>query len=152
MKAVQKPISGEEEKETLTPPVEALSNFYEAFNNRDLEKMARNWAQTDDISMDNPLGGITRGWSEIKAVYGQIFRGPAKVKVEFFDYALHQTEEIFYAVGRERGEFCLSNTIIKLAIRTTRIYCLMDGTWRQVHHHGSIDDPELLTRYQKAVR
>ena len=29
---------------------------------------------------------------------------------------------------------------------------LIDGQWLQVHHHGSIDDPTLLARYQTAVR
>ena len=27
----------------------------------------------------------------------------------------------------------------------------IDGRWRQVHHHGSIDDPESLKAFQKAV-
>jgi hypothetical protein len=26
-----------------------------------------------------------------------------------------------------------------------------DGAWRQVHHHGFIDDTEMLLRYQQAV-
>ena len=59
---------------------------------------------------------------------------------------------MFYAVGRERGEFLLGETAINLAIRTTRIYKLIDGRWRQVHHHGSIDDPELLAQYQSAIK
>jgi hypothetical protein len=25
------------------------------------------------------------------------------------------------------------------------------GYWKQIHHHGSIDSPELLTVYQQAV-
>lgn len=29
---------------------------------------------------------------------------------------------------------------------------LLDGQWRQVHHHGSIDDPALWAAYQQAVR
>ena len=52
--------------------------------------------------MDNPLGGIKRGWDEIKAVYELIFSGPAQVSVEFYDYTLHQSQDMFYAVGRER--------------------------------------------------
>lgn len=84
---------------------------------------------------------------EIKAVYGRIFNSPAKVYVEFYDYTVHEAGEIFYAVGRERGKFSIGETAINLAIRTTRIYRLIDGKWRQVHHHGSIDDPELLARY-----
>jgi len=148
----QIPITGREDKNGLSAPLQALVEFYDAFNSRDLEKMSKNWAQTDDISMDNPLGGIKRGWKEIQSVYEHIFKGPAKVYVEFYDYTIHEVGDIFYAVGRERGEFRDTETVINLAIRTTRIYKLIDGHWRQVHHHGSIDDPELLASYQSAVK
>lgn len=152
MNTEQTPITGNENKPDLAQPVKALSNFYEAFNNRDLVKMAENWAQTDEIAMDNPVGGIKRGWEEIKAVYERIFNGKAKVCVEFYDYTIHQHGEVFYAVGRERGEFRIGETVVNLAIRTSRVFRIMDGQWRQVHHHGSIDEPELLARYQHAVR
>jgi len=59
---------------------------------------------------------------------------------------------LFYPVGRERGEFRVVGTVINLAIRTTIIYRLINGQWRQVHHHGSIDDAELLGRYQSVVK
>ncbi len=148
----QRPVTGAENKEKLIDTIRALSEFYQAFNARDLEAMSRNWAQTDEIAMDNPLGGIKRGWNEIRTVYEQIFSGPARVHVEFFDYTIHETGEMFYAVGRERGEFWLGDASINLAIRTTRIFKRTDGIWKQVHHHGSIEDPDLLRRYQKAVQ
>lgn len=148
----QTPITGRENKNKHPSTICALIDFYDAFNNRNLEKMSENWSQTYEIAMDNPLGGIKRGWNEIRTVYESIFNGPAKVYVEFYDYTIHETGEMFYAVGRERGEFRIGETTIKLAIRTSRIYRLIDGAWRQVHHHGSIDNPELLAQYQKAVR
>jgi len=55
-------------------------------------------------------------------------------------------------VGRERGRFEAAGGTLDLAIRTTRIFRWVDGRWRQVHHHGSMDDPALLERYQRAVR
>lgn len=152
MNPEQSPITGQEDRSELTTPLCALSDFYDAFNIRDLEKMSQNWAQTEEIAMDNPLGGIRRGWDEIKAVYERIFSGPARVYVEFYDYTLHEADGMFYAVGRERGEFRVGETVIPLAIRTTRIFRMMEGRWRQVHHHGSIEDPELLSRYQVVVR
>jgi ketosteroid isomerase-like protein len=152
MNTKQTPITGNERKQDLAEPIKALSDFYEAFNNRDLAKMANIWAQTDEIAMDNPVGGITRGWEEIKAVYEHIFNGKAKAYVEFYDYTIHQQREMFYAVGRERGEFRIGEIVVNLAIRTSRIFQLMNGQWRQVHHHGSIEEPELLARYQRAVR
>ncbi len=151
MKPEQIPITGKEDRQSLLPPLRALSEFYEAFNSRDLGKMAANWAPTDEIAMANPVGGLKRGWEEIRGVYAAIFNSPAQVRVEFHDYTLHQAPEIFYAVGRERGEFRLGDTVLQLAIRTTRIFRLLAGAWRQVHHHGSFDDPELLARYQAAV-
>ncbi len=152
VKLEQVPITGRENKDRLPAPLKALSEFYEALNGRDLEKMAKNWAQTDESVMDNPLGGIKRGWEEIRAVYEAIFSRPARYYFEFYDYSLHEAGEIFFVVGRERGEFRLGEDVLEMAIRTTRIFRRIEGRWRQVHHHGSIEDPDLLDRYQRAVK
>ena len=102
--------------------------------------------------MDNPLGGIRRGWADIRRVYDRIFNGAATVNVEFYDYTIHRFGEIFYAVGRERGRLRTGDVSLDLEIRTTRLFRFVDGRWRQIHHHGSIDDAALLSRYQAAVR
>ena len=151
MKPIQEPITGNEPQGDLSTPQQALVQFYCAFNAGDMNMMSENWLQSDDIAMDNPLGGIKRGWEEIRSVYERIFNGPAKVHVEYFDYTIHETAEMFYAVGRERGYFRLGGEGIMLAIRTSRIFWKVDGRWKQVHHHGSIEDPQMLTRYQSAV-
>jgi hypothetical protein len=31
------------------------------------------------------------------------------------------------------------------------VYRWTDGRWRQIHHHGSMDDADLLARYQRFV-
>ena len=151
MIAGQRPVTGAESKEALSEPLRALSAFYQAFNSRDLQAMAANWAQTDEIAMDNPLGGIKRGGNDIRAVYERIFSGPANVYVEFYDHTLHEAADIFSVVGREHGAFSLGDSTIKLAIRTSRVFRRISGQWRQVHHHGSIEDPDLLREYQAAV-
>jgi len=151
MEPIQTPITGEEEQGDMTMPFEALVQFYHAFNHRDMNAMEDNWAQTDEIAMDNPLGGIKRGWSEIGPVYERLFNGPAKVYVEYYDYTIHEAPEMFYAVGRERGYFRLVDREVKLAIRTSRVFRKIANRWKQVHHHGSIDAPELLAQYQSAV-
>ncbi|HTV37062.1 MAG TPA: nuclear transport factor 2 family protein [Xanthobacteraceae bacterium] len=88
----------------------------------------------------------------MRSVYERIFTGPARVEVEFHDYTLHVIGDVFYAVGRERGTFEKGRQKFGLAIRTSRIFRRAGGRWRQVHHHGSIDDPQLLGVYQQAVR
>jgi len=79
MKPEQTPITGQEKKDSRPVPLRALSDFYDAFNSRDLKKMSENWSQIEVIAMDNLLSGIKRGWGEIKAVYERIFNGPARV-------------------------------------------------------------------------
>ena len=153
MQPVQTPITGWEGQGDLSTPFQALVQFYYAFNTHSIAVMSQNWAQSDEIAMDNPLGGIKRGWDAIKPVYEKIFTGPAEVEVyvEFYDYTIHETNDMFYAVGRERGSLRLGGNEVPLAIRTSRIFRKIDGRWKQVHHHGSIDDPKLLTQYQSAV-
>jgi hypothetical protein len=74
------------------------------------------------------------------------------VRVEFFGYTLHETSDAFLALGGERGTLKSTRAIIDLKIRTSRWFKRVDGRWRQLHHHGSIEDADLLARYQRAVR
>lgn len=147
----QTPITGNEEQGNLSSPFEVLVQFYHAFNYGDMKEMSENWEQSEDIAMDNPLGGIKRGWSDISSVYEKIFNGPAEVYVEFYDYTIHEHGDMFYAVGRERGYFQLGDTQVDLAIRTSRIFRRVGANWKQTHHHGSIENAELLATYQSAV-
>ena|SRR5437868_3260739 len=150
---VQDAINGADNLTDTRQPYGALQQFYRALNTRDRELMARNWDSSEDAAMDNPLGGIKRGWNEIASVYERLFSANAEFHFEFYDYSLHLSENIFYVVGRERGRFSKNWKTLDLAIRTTRIFRKADdGNWRQVHHHGSIEDPQLLAEYQQAVR
>ena len=135
----------------ISDPEYALIEFYRAFNGGNLDLMSMNWEQTEQSSMSNPLGGLKRGWKSIYEVYERIFNGTAEVYVEFYDYTIHLSGEMFIAVGRERGYFRQGNKKIDLQIRTSRSYQLKSGRWKQIHHHGSIDNPELLKQYQTAV-
>ncbi|MBI3885745.1 MAG: nuclear transport factor 2 family protein [Opitutae bacterium] len=145
------PITGREPSADQTSPAGALAHFYRAFNGRDLALMTANWSESAAVAMSNPLGGVRRGWPAIREVYARIFSGPAVVEVEFFDYTVHGDGELCYAVGRERGHYRAAGTSLALAIRTSRIFRREAGLWRQVHHHGSIEDTALLAAYQAAV-
>ena len=94
-----------------------------------------------------------RGRAEITALYLKMFDSGRGVEIGFkvvdelvgSDYALF--------VGRETGSYLVrEGSRVPLAIRTTRFFRHADGVWRQYHHHGSIDDPNALARYQEAVR
>jgi len=151
MSVCMKAISGDEHVADVASPLFALVEFYKAFNSRDLELMKANWAQTGDVSMANPLGGVKLGWWALEGVYSRIFDGPAEVFVEFYDYVVQRSGSMFCVAGRERGRFRLGDQELALAIRTSRSYQFLGGRWQQIHHHGSIDDPDMLAAYQGAL-
>lgn len=71
--------------------------------------------------------------------------------MEFYDYQMSSMRDCLLVVGRERGHAEIEGARISLAIRTRRIFRREAGSWRQLHHHGSMDNPELLRQYQQAV-
>jgi SnoaL-like protein len=145
-------ITGREDQGDLTQPQQALAQFYKALNSRDIALMEQNWDGGAEAVMDSPLGGIKRGWADIQATYQRLFDTKAAFSFEFWDYTLHRNGDVFWAVGRERGRWIAEQETFELAVRTTRIFRKTEERWRQVHHHGSIEDPAMLARYQAAVR
>jgi ketosteroid isomerase-like protein len=152
MTPIQTPITGAEDLGDLSQPQQALAQFYRAFNTRDLKMIDENFADSDEVAIDNPLGGIRRGANEPHKMYDVVFRSSADVHVEFWDYTIHRAGDVFWAVGRERGTYHDGEAVKSLNIRTSRIFQLVDGRWRQMHHHGSVEDAKLLDDYQSAVR
>jgi ketosteroid isomerase-like protein len=151
-KPIQEPVTGNEELGDLSQPQQALAQFYHAFNSRDIKMIDDNFAASDDVAIDNPLGGIRRGADEPHKMYEGVFKSPANVHVVFWDYTIHRTGDVFWAVGRERGTYVDGGVEKDLNIRTSRVFQLINGRWRQMHHHGSIEDAKLLAEYQNAVR
>jgi hypothetical protein len=83
--------------------------------------------------------------------FAKLFRGPAIVRVTFHDFAAQGNDDFHLFVGREKG-FCETPAVrLELRIRTSRWFVKMRGVWRQVHHHGSIEEPVLLADYQRAI-
>ena len=101
--------------------------------------------------MDNPIGGIRRGWSAISEGYARLFGGPATVEVAFHDFTSQGDDDWHLFAGRERGRCTTPEGSFDVRIRTTRWFVRVNGVWRQLHHHGSIDEPALLAEYQRAI-
>ena len=132
-------------------PLDALIDFYRAFNAKDLVGLAANWAAGDTPSMDNPIGGIRLGWLAIREGYSKLFDGPAIVQVAFHDFSSQGGSDWHLFVGRERGVCKTQSVSLDLRFRTTRWFIKTNGPWRQLHHHGSIEEPALLADYQRVI-
>ncbi|UFW65916.1 nuclear transport factor 2 family protein [Rhizobium laguerreae] len=143
-------ITGNEAK-TGDGPLDALIEFYRAFNAADMTGLEAVWVEGEAPSMDNPIGGIRRGWGAIAEGYSRLFEGQAKVQVVFHDFTSQGGEDWHLFVGRERGRCETPEERLDVAFRTTRWFVRMNDTWRQLHHHGSVEDPEMLADYQRLI-
>ncbi|GHF28266.1 hypothetical protein GCM10017786_72940 [Amycolatopsis deserti] len=130
----------------------ALETFYFAFNQRDSEVFARVWTDDALAQLNNPLGGILRGGTDIAALYDKVFHGPARVTVTFGDIVEYTGDGHALFAGRETGSYVVDGREVPLRIRTSRYFRYSGGRWAQFHHHGSIDDAAELAAYQAAVR
>ena len=146
-----KTITGNETLAGHEPFEQALINFYRAFNSRDAAQAAAAWQDSERVIMYNPIGGLRRGRRDILAAYEKIMSGYVHVYVEFYDYTIFATTQHSCVVGRERGVARYNGQQLELRIRTSRTFEMHDGRWLQVHHHGSIDEPDLLAQYQQII-
>ncbi|WP_328998276.1 nuclear transport factor 2 family protein [Kribbella sp. NBC_00709] len=130
----------------------ALETFYYALNGKDLETLVEGWADDALVQLNNPIGGILRSRQAVRELYERVFAGSLDVQVTFGDAATYWLGESVVFAGREVGTYRHPELGERpLRIRTTRIFRYA-GTWQQVHHHGSIDDADVLAAYQQAVR
>jgi phenylpyruvate tautomerase PptA (4-oxalocrotonate tautomerase family)/ketosteroid isomerase-like protein len=128
----------------------ALETFYHAFNTANAELIGEVWLDDPLVQLSNPLGGSLRGRAAVTGLYAKIFAGTVRPWVCLEDVTqMTAVPGVTIFTGRERGEY----GDVELDMRTTRCFAYREsaGGWRLIHHHGSIDDPRQLSRYQDAV-
>ncbi len=134
------PIPGPGEISNLRDPVQALAQFYRAFNARDVDLMDRIWEHSPDIVVVSPLIGLLRGWPAIRSAYERAFREQGGPQTEFFDYTVQASGDLCLVVGRERGNATVGGKTVRLTGRATNVLRRAEnGTWKMVHHHISLD-------------
>lgn len=135
--------------------IASLETFYFALNNADLDVLAAVWSDDELAQLNNPVGGIIRSGAAIVDLYRRIFVSGMNVQVRFTDAATYLAQNTALFAGREIGTYLdADGTESVLQIRTTRFFTWHAdaGRWRLLHHHGSIDQPDELHRYQQAAR
>jgi ketosteroid isomerase-like protein len=129
----------------------ALETFYRALNHADLDLLTATWADDPLAQLDNPVGGILRGRAAVTELYARIFAGGLDVRVTFTDAVRFTVDDAVVVTGREVGSYAGATGRVPISIRTTRVLGRTAQGWRLVHHHGSLDDAEVLAAYRRAA-
>jgi ketosteroid isomerase-like protein len=131
----------------------ALESFYYAFHHGDARALRAVWSASPLAQLDNPVGGIVRGADAIAGLYQKALASPANIRVTFGEVVAYHGQSHVVFAGRETGSYTATDgTAVPLEIRTSRYFRYSDGRWHQYHHHGSIDDPDALRAFQRAIR
>ncbi len=147
---------------TAVPGIEgaraALETFYHAFNTRSPDLYQQIWADDPLVQLYSPIGGMVRGSASIAALSKRMLSGSVRVQTVFEDIVAYATPDLVVFTGRERGTYTHDSEHEAMSeLSEGHSICIFrfiseQGGWRQVYHHVSLDDPDQLARYQRAVR
>ena len=137
-------ISPDEEKEpqALTRELERVEEknleFYEAFSNKDIDRMSNVWSKSPYARCVHPGWELVVGWNDIRQSWTEIFK-----TVELIDFAL---EDIHVEVSGRTAWVNLVAFVdvttddgdnFQASVVTTNIFEKTDDNWTLVLHHSS---------------
>lgn len=107
--------------------------FYEAFEQRDLDRMSDVWAHDERVSCVHPGWTALRGWAAVGSSWAALFNGPQHLQFIV-------TEAEVTLAGDLAWVTCVENLLAEDGSATIAALNLFerDGSrWRMLAHHGS---------------
>ncbi len=122
----------------LTRVEEANRSFYEAFRDRDIDRMSRLWAKSPHTRCVHPGWELVVGWTDIRQSWSEIFRTINAAEFELEDVHVEVAGRTAWAnliayvrIETDEGESFHATMV------TTNIFERVDGQWLLVLHHSS---------------
>jgi len=118
-------------------PEEVESNFYEALQSADIEKLMACWADEDDIFCIHPGGPRVVGAGAIRAAFDSIFGHEGSIHVHA--ESIRRVTSMGSAVHSvlERIEVMTGEGPVHAFVLATNVYHQTPKGWRLVVHHAS---------------
>ena len=116
----------------MDSPEEALLSanaaFYDAFNKRDIARMASLWAEDAPVACVHPGWPALIGREEVMKSWRGILMNPRAPRVRWADASAHLYGAAAFVVCTE--------LVDDDALIATNFFCLEQGEWKLVHHHA----------------
>jgi ketosteroid isomerase-like protein len=127
------------EDEIIVQVQKINSEFYHAFENLSIERMAGLWKHEDNVVCIHPGWDLFTGWLAIRESWITIFRNTQKYKGEFIitNTKVSVFDNIAVVVCLENIETLVNGEIVRLGVIATNIFEQMENQRLLIHHHGS---------------
>lgn len=135
----------------LSAEYKVLSDYYNALNNANINKMKENWSKEMPVVFTSPLGGIIRSYDHVISAHDELFNAPIQIDVEYYDIEINYFDNGFASVGRERGVMIINGESIEVGFRTSRLFVKEADGYKQVHHHGSFENFEIQSKIMQTL-
>ena len=125
----------------LTLAIKRHQSAFNAFIRGDAKLWKEHCSRQDDVTIIGAWGGFEKGWvAQVEKRYewaADRFKG-AEGEAVFENISLVVTPELAYSVDIERARVRLSSRddFVPMALRSTTIYRLEDGSWKMTHRHA----------------
>ena len=131
------------------------SEFYAAFEARDLDAMAEVWEHSDRATVTHPGWSTLRGWEHVIGSWEAIFANTPFIQFVLTEEAVHIVGNVAWVTLDENilqtaasppesmeGAGVDSPELAGASVAATNVYVLSGGAWRMVVHHGSPVAPQ----------
>ncbi len=129
------------ESQDLAAVDAAHSEFWRAYEKRDLWRVSLAWDTSDEaITAIFPASSsISTGWSTIQESFRRSFAHNRDIKIDVRTLRTYREGDVawvlsavrFEAIQTQTGQFILLDRML-----TTEVYRLKDGAWKLAHYHG----------------
>lgn len=120
-----------------TEVLAANEAFYRAFEKKDIEAMSAVWSQGTGSLCIHPGRNVLRGWKDIRASWGLIFKNTNYIEIETDIIATEVRDSIAYVVLVENVLQVSGGRRVKAQSMATNVFERLAQKWYLVNHHGS---------------
>ncbi len=115
----------------------ANQEFYEAFENLDIARMDRMWAQQEYVTCIHPGWTLRVGWPAVRDSWVLIFNNTFSMAFELTELQIQVAGDVAWVVCTEnitsrQGEQSQGNRVL-----ATNLFEKTGDRWFIIHHHGS---------------
>ncbi|MBD1913041.1 MULTISPECIES: nuclear transport factor 2 family protein [unclassified Leptolyngbya] len=115
----------------------ANTEFYRAFEKRDLDAMDAVWSKGTATLCIHPGRMALKGWDEIRPSWEQIFKNTRYLEIDIDVKTTEISGDLAYVVLVETVMQVIGNRRMQAKSMATNIFERMGDRWYLVHHHGS---------------